>query len=78
MVEEAKTRLKKEYNDHETMNNIKEIDRENYWKIKLIEEAQNEDDANSEESQSQESTGSGVKIFSDPTRSATRKDSMIN
>jgi hypothetical protein len=78
MVEDARTRLKKEYNDHETMNEIKKIDRENYWKIKLIEEAQDEDDENSDKSKSpSEPTGSGVKIFSDPTRSATRKDAMM-
>jgi hypothetical protein len=42
-------RLKKEYSDHETMNEIKKIDREYWWKQKLIKEQEQggKDDAGS-------------------------------
>jgi hypothetical protein len=40
----AELRAKKEFNDHETMNKMKIIDRENYWKDKLLEKQINEGD----------------------------------
>lgn len=65
-------RLKKEYSDHETMNEIKKIDREYWWKQQLIEQqAEGEDDA--------DDTNKGKfgidapKIKSDPGEAAQRQ-----
>lgn len=75
MLEEVKLRLEKELNDHETINKIKIIDRESYWKTILIEKAQ-ENDSKKEVEEGNVKTG-GEKVFSDPERAATRNDVVI-
>ena len=63
--------LKKEYSDHETMNEIKKIDREYWWKQQLIEQQQ--------EAEVNTSEGSGKfgidmpKVKSDPGEAAQRQ-----
>ena len=74
MLEEAKTRFSKDLNDHEAMNKIKVIDRESYWDMKKIEEANKH---KQEEEDSKPSTG-GERVFQDPARTATRTDTLIN
>jgi len=77
---EAELRLKKELDDHLTINKIKLIDRESYWDMKKIEEAQDENDDNAEKSDKPSTTGlgaAGTRVFSDPVRSATRMDKFM-
>jgi len=70
-------RLKKEFSTHERDNKLSLIDRENYWEMKKIIKANELKIGINEEDDNSINTG-GEKVFSDPTRSATRLDGMMN
>jgi len=75
---EAELRFNKEYSDHETINKIKLIDRESYWDMKKIEEAQDGDDKEDGDNNKPSGLGAaGTKVFSDPARAATRTDKFM-
>ena len=66
---QAEFRLSKELNDHETMNEMKKIDRENYWKLQLL-------DKQIEEGDDKEGSQFGVdmpKINQNPGGAASRQ-----
>lgn len=72
LLEETKLRLSKERDNHETINKIKIIDRESYWDMKKIEIAKQD-----QLKEGEKPTTGGEKVFSDPIRSATRTDTMV-
>lgn len=80
MIEEAKMRLNKEFTSFETMEKIKLIDRENYWKMKLIETAQEDDKDSQDEGKESEGLDAAntVRVFSNPERAATRTDQFTS
>ena len=79
MIEEAKNRFKKEFEQFATMEQIKLIDRENYWKMKLIETAQEDDKSSGENNDSEGlDAANTVRVFSNPERAATRTDQFTS
>lgn len=72
MVEEAKNRLAKELDDYTVENKLKIIDRESYWDMKKIEEA----NKNGKDNKDTSMAGT-VKVFQNPERAATRLDGMM-